>query len=91
MAKPLAPWKAGSDFSHPDLVWWATLDDRYEVEVQRTGPRDANLCVFDHNDGDKELACWPVPLAYGAVFGPDVDDVNSWQEKVLEFIDSRPA
>ena len=89
MAKPIAPWKAGDDFSHEDLVWWATLDDRYQIEVQRASRSTGNLCIFDHDDGDKELVNWLVPLAYGAVFGPDVGDVNEWQEKVLEFIDNR--
>jgi hypothetical protein len=91
MAKPIAPWEGQATFSHPDLVWFATLDGRYQIEVQRASRSTGNLCIFDHADGDKELANWLVPLAYGAVFGPDVDDVAQWQDKVLEFIDNRKA
>ena len=90
MATPLAPWDGIEDFSHPDLVWQATLDGRYQIEVQRTGASTANLCIFDHQDGNKELACWPVGLSYGAMFGPDVSDVGAWQDKALEFIDALP-
>jgi len=88
MAKPIAPWNADQDFSHAELVWWATLDDRYQVEVHRTGPRTGILYVFDHRDGDKELASWPVGLSFGAVLGPDIDDVVDWQNKIVDFIDN---
>jgi len=87
MPTPIAPWEAQNTSQYPDLVWYATLDGRYQIEVQRTGNRTANLCVFDHQDGDKELACWEVGLSYGAMFGPDVGDVAAWQDKVCEFVD----
>ena len=30
-----------------------------------------------------------VGLAYGAIFGPDVDDVAQWHDKALESIDAQ--
>ena len=89
MARPISPWDPPPDFFHNDLVWMTRLDGRYQIEVQRTGARTGNLLIFDHGDGDKELACFPVGLSYGAIFGPDVADVAEWQEKVIDFIDNR--
>lgn len=86
---PLLPW--GSTDDHPHLVWRDTLDGRYLVEVQRTGPYTGTLVVFDHDAGDRLIMETDVGLSYGALFGPDADDLAEWQEKVIKFIDSRGA
>ena len=86
MSQPLSPWD--SDGDHPNIVWRCKLDNRYLIEVQRTGERNAKLSVFDHERSDEEIASWDVELSYGAIFGPDVDDVSTWQEKVADFVDN---
>jgi len=87
MSQPLATWTDDAS-RHPLLVWWSRLDNRYQIEVQRTGQGTANLCIFDHNEGDKELLCEPTGLMYDALFGPDVDDVSKWQDRGVQFVDS---
>lgn len=87
MAQPLARWN-DDNLSHPQLVWWSRLDNKYQVEVHRTGDRTGVLYVFDHNDNNKELFSKDVDLSYGAQFGPDVADVAEWQKATGEFVDS---
>jgi hypothetical protein len=78
----------------PDnLVWYSILDNKYIVTVSRPTTKHVLsqngyvgiLEIFDANG--KILYTEEVGLAYGARFGPDVDDVYQWQEKVLAFID----
>lgn len=75
----------------PALVWRSRLDGRYLIEVVRDEADPdyrAHLRVFD---AQHELACRldeAVGLAYGARFGPDVDDVATWQERVLKLVDA---
>lgn len=88
MLRPLVPWD--SDVAHALIVWRTKLDDRYLVEVQRdpTDGYKAQLVIFDHERNDEEIMCWDVGLSYGALFGPDVDDVSIWQDKVIDFVDT---
>ncbi len=90
MSQPLLLWDSGDSEieNHPQLVWSSKLDNRYLLEVHRISDYHGKLFVFDHNKNDQEIACWDVGLSYGAIFGPDVADVNEWQEKVLNFIDN---
>ena len=73
-------------------VWWSRLDERWQIEVHRDSPTApsyaATLHIFDHNDGDKLVRTEPVGLAYEAVFGPDVADVNKWQERAIDYVDN---
>jgi len=71
----------------PDPVWESTLDKKYRAEVRRTGTGTAELVLIDLTDDNRELVRWAVTLAYGAQFGPDVQDVADWQEKIEGFID----
>lgn len=88
--KPLAVWSDDQSSSEA-LVWWTRLDSQWQVEVQRTGPYQAVLCIFDHANEDHLVHQEPVSLAYDAVVGPDMDDVMFWQEKAIGYVDSRPA
>ena len=85
--KPLADWD-NEQSSNPNLVWWSRLDNRYQIEVYRKGEHEAKLVIFDHTDNDKVLMSLDVGLSYGAIFGPDVDDVMYWQEMACNFVDS---
>lgn len=86
MTKPKLPWDSQQE-DHPDLVWHAKFDDRYLIEVAKTGERTAQLRIYDHAKQNAEIACWDVGLAYGAIFGPDVGDVDEWQDRIAAFID----
>jgi hypothetical protein len=86
---PLANWD-DEQSSHPELVWWSRLDNKYQIEVHRKGERAARLVIFDHSNNDKMLKGFDVGLSYGAIFGPDIDDVSAWQDMAVNFIDSLP-
>jgi hypothetical protein len=71
-------------------VWKATYESVYECRVVRD-ERDgiptgygARLIMRDTRDGHV-LLNEPVLLICGAVFGPDVDDVESWMARVEGF------
>ena len=89
MTKPIVPWDADETFAHIDIVWNSKLDERYLIEVRRTGELTATLLIFDHENDDEELISFDVGLLYGAPFGPDVADVAEWQEKILDFVDNK--
>ena len=85
--KPLAVWEDDNS-SHADLVWWVRLDDRYQIEVHRVTKYKGTLYIFDHNSNDALLYIEDVGLLYDALFGPDVNDVYEWEEKILKCVDS---
>lgn len=65
-------------------VWTATLDEKYTITVVRTNPYRATLTL---SEGERILHQASVGLMYDAMFGPDVEDVESWQELATRFID----
>ncbi|MGA2728451.1 MAG: hypothetical protein ABSE96_11590 [Terracidiphilus sp.] len=69
-----------------DVVWNSNLDGRYTVTVIRTEPYRGDLSIHDR---DQLLHRESVGLAYGALFGPDVDDIGRWQKIAEDFIDKR--
>jgi len=69
---------------HDLTVWSSTLDDRFTVEVIWTAPYRGELTI---SDGATVLYREPVGLSYNAQFGPDIDDVRSWQESAIAFVD----
>lgn len=94
-AASLVVWGAERP-QHADLVWFATLDGRYQVEVQRDRASAdplyrGRLCVFDHDQAMKPILDEPVALSYGARFGPDITDIAAWQERVLALVDAPPS
>ncbi len=85
---PLAKWE-DNDSVHDRLVWWSRLDSKYQIEVQRTEDgKGATLVVFDHTDNDKVVFSEPTSLSYGAIFGPDVSDVEIWKERSCNVVDN---
>lgn len=70
-----------------DVVWEATLDNRYQIQVQRTDSHQGELIVYDPRT-EKTLFQESTTLHYGARFGPDVADIQRWQQQALEVIDS---
>ena len=67
-------------------IWHGTLDDKYLVRVVRI---DSDKGKFTINEGDKVLLSEEVPLFYGAVYGADISDIQSWMEKAAQFIDNK--
>ena len=73
-------------------IWKSTLDKRYlcrVVRIQRRGVKDGyagKLTVTDTRH-DSVIYEQAVGLAYGAAFGPDVDDVRQWEDLCVDVVD----
>lgn len=69
-------------------VWEADLDDTWHVSVTRTKPYEGVLKIADLETGvvEREIV---VPLMFDAMFGPDIADVEIWQELALAFVDHK--
>lgn len=66
------------------------LADKLGIDMsdQETQGYRGVLCIFDHEQEDALLGIERVGLSYGAMFGPDVMDVEEWQMKVVNFVDN---
>lgn len=68
-------------------IWTGTADGKYHCEVkQGDDPYQGILTVTEHETGHV-LATEPASVSYGAIFGPDFEDVNRWTEASLKAID----
>ncbi len=68
-------------------IWQATLDDRYDCRVERINEAHGLLTVNDTTN-NQVLLSREVTLAYGAAFGPDVEDVAAWEDWCVEAVDN---
>lgn len=70
-----------------DVVWHSTTqDDLWRVEVERTGAYTGDFVVTNALTNE-EVHREPVRLAYGALLGPDTNDIARWltmAEQVIE-------
>ena len=74
--------------TEPSTVWQSMLDGRYDVRVTRTEHTHLGILkITDTRDGRVVLE-ESVPLSYGAMFGPDIFDVQTWQERGIAVIDT---
>jgi len=89
MTTPKARWE-DTNKTYSGLIWWAKLDDRYQVEVHsETENMDRGILhIFDHKNENKLIHSEPVPVAYGARFNPDILDVEEWKEKAIFVVDN---
>jgi len=72
--------------AEPQVIWQNTVDHgKWRVRVIRSGPYTGILQI---RRDDKLVHVEGVGLAYGALFGPDIADVEEWQERAIEVIDS---
>lgn len=85
---PLTGWddEELSDDAAEWVVWCERLDGRYLVEVV-DDDNGARLRVYDHDEGETLVAEEAVVLSYGAVFGPDVGDIEVWRETAVRLVD----
>ena len=70
------------------MIWTQTLDrGAYVAQVHRsqTNPGRGQLIVSDATGA--VIHTESVLLAYGARFGPDVDDIYAWMERVVDVVD----
>lgn len=84
---PVQGWNNPEQLPEEPVVWRSRLDKRYLIEVVRTDDNVAQFRMFDHDHDDRLVMDEPVGLAYGAMFGPDVDDVSVWQERAMYVAD----
>lgn len=69
-----------------EIVWEANLDEKYDCKVTRLGEYVGTLTISENN---KVIFSEEVALAYGAKFGADVEDITTWQDIIIDFIDSK--
>jgi hypothetical protein len=73
------------------VVWSSTLDEQYQVTVYAAvGETRRGMLIVADSSG-KPILRKAVHLAYGAVIGPDVDDVDKWMTDAARAVDrNRP-
>ena len=70
-----------------ELVWHNTVDGgAWDCRVVRNGPGTGTLFVTRVLTGEVVLD-QVVTLSYGAIFGPDVADVQGWEVMSIRAID----
>ena len=69
-----------------NYIWEAELDGKYRCSVTRINKRGGTLRVEDTESG-KMLLEQDVGLLYGAKFGPDIEDVEKWQDICVAVVD----
>jgi hypothetical protein len=70
---------------NPDAeIWSSMLDGRYAVTVHRVSRSRGELNI---RDGNRLIHRQEVTLMYGAIFGPDISDVATWQEIATKVVD----
>ena len=68
-------------------VWHNTVDNEtWSTDVHRIAPYRGLLTVTEVATGETVHA-EEVGLSYQAIFGPDIDDVESWKGKCIDVID----
>ena len=71
-----------------ETIWESKLDDIYDCKVIRLGERTGRLIVTNTSNGSVLLE-QDVGLSYGAVFGPDSEDVANWHDLCVGAVDSQ--
>lgn len=67
-------------------VWKNKVDNKYDVFVESGEDAYKGFLVIKLDD--KELLKEETYISYGARFGPDMEDVNIWSDRCIQFIDS---
>lgn len=69
-----------------NIIWESTLDKKYKIYVERVEPYKGELVI---KENDKVLTIKAVTLTYDAKFGPDMDDIRTWEDLCINFIDNQ--
>lgn len=69
----------------PGIIWYSVLDQKYVVTVTRRDEYHAEWTISDA--AGHLLKTEEVGLSYGALFGPDVGDVDEWQRQAMAYAD----
>lgn len=69
------------------IIWEEKLDDLYICKVTRIGEHRGKLTMID--PFDRILLEQDVGLLYGAIFGPDIEDIAYWQDLCIGVIDAQ--
>jgi hypothetical protein len=70
-------------------IWWITsnnaADEGCRLRVERTSdPSYGTLIIHDNG---RDVVSERVRLSYNAIFGPDVQDVQDWQNRFERYLD----
>lgn len=72
----------------PDVIYQNTVDSgAFSVVVTGLGEHTGRF-VVTATATDEILLDKPTGLSFGAIFGPDVDDVARWEAEAIEVIDA---
>lgn len=69
------------------IIWEEKLDDLYNCKVTRISENRGKLTMVD--PFDRILLEQDVGLLYGAIFGPDIEDISYWQDLCISVIDAQ--
>jgi len=70
-----------------NVIWENKIDDTYDVFVystEETGNYDGFLVI---KLGKTTLLKEKTEICCGAKFGPDMEDINIWEKRCIDFID----
>lgn len=68
-----------------DIIWQNRLDRRYDIVVFASKKPYVGVLVV--RDGDAELCRQAVRLSYNAIVGPDIADVDAWENAAIAVVD----
>lgn len=68
------------------IVWSGTLDKKFEVIVYRKRPYKGYLIVKDIHD-NQVIHRQDVTINYDAQYGPDINDIDTWQGIAMKVAD----
>lgn len=78
----LTKW-SGGELADSTAIWASVIRDRILCEVQKVFNRPL-LCLFNEKG---ECIHWePTSFSFGAVFGPDEQDVSTWTDRCAEIV-----
>lgn len=71
-------------------IWGGTVDgEKFTVKVcpDPSGNPNKGILQVLHTESGEELLSEDVTVMMGAIFGPDVSDVEAWANRSMEVID----
>lgn len=99
MTRPITDFYNSDTFFSTDslmkgLIWADILDNRYLIEVHDNETDSkfvGKLFIFDHKNDCKVVHEEDVDLISGAIFGPDISDIDKWQQIAMAAVDKETS